>query len=169
MFKRDRRTHWGGDLVRGLASGLVASWLMEKAQARIARLGSSSIKEREKRAMNDEPATYKTAEAVARQAGVELNEDQKAAGGSIVHYVYGAGWGAVYALLSRHTRLPRVAAGLAFGGLLWLVSDEVLVPLFGFSKPPRSYPSSVHLKALAAHLVYGSATAASARLLPGGA
>ena len=166
MFKRERRNHWAIDLVRGVASGLVASWIMEKAQMRISKVGSASTKEREKRA-TDEPATYKAAEAVAQRVGLRLDEDHKAKGGTIVHYAYGAGWGALYGLVSRRVRLPPLASGLAFGGLLWLVSDEVLVPLFGFSKAPGAYPASVHVKALAAHLVYGTAAAAGARLLPG--
>lgn len=168
MFGRTR-SHWAGELVRGVASGLLASWVMEKAQARISKLGSSSMKEREKRATNDEPATFKTAEAISRRVGVTLDEDQKPKAGAIVHYATGAGWGAVYGLLRRRVRFPLLATGLAFGGLVWLVGDETLVPLLGFSKPPGSYPASIHLKALAAHLVYGAATAAGARFLPGAA
>jgi hypothetical protein len=39
------------------------------------------------------------------------------------------------------------------------------VPALGFAKGPRAYPASTHAKALAAHLVYGAATAASFRAL----
>jgi uncharacterized membrane protein YagU involved in acid resistance len=99
----------------------------------------------------------------------QMRISKKAKGGTIVHYAYGAGWGALYGLVSRRVRLPLLASGLAFGGLLWLVSDEVLVPLFGFSKAPGAYPASVHVKALAAHLVYGTAAATGARLLSGAA
>jgi hypothetical protein len=168
MLER-KRSGWVADLVRGLASGLAASWIMERAQAQLWKLGGASTKERERRAANDEPATVKTAEAIAERAGLRLDERQKARGGAIVHYATGAGWGAVYGLLRPRVRFPLLASGLAFGGLLWLVSDELLVPLLGFSKPPRAYPLSVHLKALAAHLIYGTATAAGARLLPGAA
>ena len=166
MFDRMKRSHWVEDAARGLASGFVASWIMEKAQSQISKLGGAATKEREERAMNDEPATARAAEAAARGVGVDLDDKGKATGGRIVHYTYGAGWGAAYALLSRRVRFPLIASGLAFGGLLWLLSDEGLVPLFGLSKSPRSYPASVHLKALLAHLVYGTATAVAERVLP---
>ena len=53
---------------------------------------------------------------------------------------------------------PPLATGLAFGALLWAVSDELLVPLLGLSRSPARYPASSHVKGLAAHLVYGLST-----------
>lgn len=169
MSGRSRRGHLIGDGVRGLMSGLFASWVMQKAQTAIGKLGSEKTKAKEKAASSDEPATHQAAQALVRPAGIALSERQKAKGGTVVHYAYGAGWGAVYGLVGPRVPFPRLLSGLLFGGLLWLVSDEVLVPLFGFSRSPRQFPASVHLKALAIHLVFGATTAAGGRLLPGGA
>ena len=37
-------------------------------------------------------------------------------------------------------------------------ADEIGVYAFGLSKPPTQYPISVHLYALASHLIYGLIT-----------
>ena len=52
---------------------------------------------------------------------------------------------------------PEVAAGvgLPFGAVFWLVADEGAVPLLGLSKGPTEYPLSMHVYALASHLVFG--------------
>jgi putative membrane protein len=41
---------------------------------------------------------------------------------------------------------------------VWLGADEIGVPALGLSGPPTQYPLSVHLYALASHLVYGFTT-----------
>ena len=56
--------------------------------------------------------------------------------------------------------VPQVtaAAGLPYGGLIWLGADEGVVPALGLSKSPGEYPVSTHAYALASHLVYGATT-----------
>jgi hypothetical protein len=48
-----------------------------------------------------------------------------------------------------------LASGLAFGTLVWLASDDILLPAFRLSAWPQHYPVKTHLYALAAHAVYG--------------
>ena len=48
-----------------------------------------------------------------------------------------------------------VGAGMPFGTAVWLLADEVTVPLLGLSKSPTQYPLSKHAYALASHCVYG--------------
>ncbi|HVV49785.1 MAG TPA: hypothetical protein VHO06_09010, partial [Polyangia bacterium] len=108
-----------GDGLRGLVSGLAASWIMEKAQTPLGKLGGARTKAREEAASSDEPATHKAAQALVRPAGIALGERQKAKGGVAVHYAYGAAWGAVYGLVAPRVPLPRLLSGLLFGGLLW--------------------------------------------------
>jgi putative membrane protein len=154
------------DAALGAGAGLVASWVMERAQARIMAAGSEETKAREKRAQGDlEPATYRAAERAARLVGKRLPEDRKAAAGEVVHYATGAVWGALFGLLARRLPVPIVAAGAAWGTAVWLVSDELLVPALGFSRSPAKYPPSTHAKALASHLVYGTTTEAGYRAL----
>src|SRR4051794_28738708 len=121
--------------VQGAAAGLLASWVMEKAQAEIAKLGRREDKEAET-SSSAEPATYQVARKLARPLGVELSDTGAKEVGELVHYATGAGWGAIFGLLSRRWSSPLLLAGAAYGALVWLVNDEGLVPLLGLSKWP---------------------------------
>jgi hypothetical protein len=164
MFRSERRPGAAGDAVAGALAGLCASWVMSAAYGPIMRAGSAQTLRREREAQAGlPPSTVRAAEAAARAVGGALPDRRsREVGGKAVHYGYGIAWGAAFALAGRSVaprwRPPPLATGLAFGALLWLVSDEVLVPLFGFSREPARYPPSSHLKGLAAHLVYGVAT-----------
>ncbi|HET8538301.1 MAG TPA: DUF6789 family protein [Anaeromyxobacter sp.] len=163
---RERRPGAVADAAIGAASGLAASWVMSAAYGPLWRAGSEETRRREQEAQGGmPPATIRAAEAAAAAVGRELPERRKGLGGWIVHYAYGVAWGAAFALGARAAggRRP-VATGLAFGVALWLLSDEVLVPLFRFSRPPTRYPATTHAKGLAAHLVYGVATDVGWRL-----
>jgi len=154
------------DAIAGALSGMAASWLMERAQPRIMRAGSEATRKREKRAQGDmAPATSRTAEAAAHLVGRSLDARQKKVGSEIVHYATGAAWGAMFGVLSRRVPAPFVATGAAYGLLVWLLNDELLVPALGLSRKPADYPASTHAKALASHLVYGTATDAGFRVL----
>ena len=59
------------------------------------------------------------------------------------------------------------AAGLPFGAAVWIVADEIGVPLAGLSKPPTEYPLRDHASAFAAHLVFGVTTEGVRRLVLG--
>jgi uncharacterized membrane protein YagU involved in acid resistance len=141
---------------------------MSLAYKPIMRAGDEHTLRKEKEAQGGlPPATIKAAEVAAKAVGTELPPDRRkqALGGKVVHYLYGTIWGAAFALGARAfgARAPLVS-GLAFGAAVWLVSDEVLVPLFRFSRSPSRYPPSTHAKGLASHLVYGVATDAGWRL-----
>lgn len=167
MFTRRRRSILA-DAVLGALSGFAASWVMEVAQTRvIAPAGSERARERERSSAQEgeEPATVRAAEAAVRLARRSLDESQKRLGGEIVHYATGAAWGAIFGAVAPRLPAPMVAVGAGWGLVIWLLNDELLVPLIGWAKGPRAYPPSVHAKALASHVVYGTATGAGYRLL----
>jgi uncharacterized membrane protein YagU involved in acid resistance len=170
MFGRKRRPSALGEAALGAASGLVATWVMSLAYKPIMRSGSEETRRREKEAQaGAPPATIQAADAAARVvAGRAVPGERKRIGGKVVHYAYGTVWGVAFALAARQLG-PRVplATGIAFGAFLWVLSDEILVPLFRFSRAPTRYPPSTHAKGLAAHLVYGVATDATWRLMRG--
>lgn len=167
MRRRGERAAWLRDATLGAMGGLFASWVMGAAQASINKLGDQRTLRRERIAGESAggSATEKLAARVARPFGVLLNERQRQTGGQIVHYAYGAAWGAAFGLLARRIALPPIAAGCAFGASLWLISDEVLVPIFKLSPPPPRFPLSTHGKALAAHVIYGAVADGSFRAL----
>jgi hypothetical protein len=64
-----------------------------------------------------------------------------------MHWLYGTGWGAAYALLGRPN-------GAVFGTGVWAAAYAELVPL-GIYEPPWKYPAKDLAIDLSYHLVYG--------------
>jgi putative membrane protein len=176
------REHERGDVLKGLAAGLVgglvASWTMNQFQAMWSRQevgiekphGAQGIKpyvegqagddERSVRALGpnnkeqDDP-TEKIAEAVTETvAGRSLKESEKEPAGAVVHYVFGIASGGLYGALAEIAPQVTAGAGLPFGAVFWLTADEIAVPALGLSKKPAEYPLSTHAYSLCSHLVY---------------
>lgn len=82
-----------------------------------------------------------------------------------VHIGYGLTAAALYGAIRHGHARSALRDGLAFGAGLWLVGDELAVPLLGLADKPTAYHPTVHLQALVAHLGYGVATAGTTRLL----
>jgi uncharacterized membrane protein YagU involved in acid resistance len=64
-------------------------------------------------------------------------------------------------------RNPRIGAGmgLLFGAAFFLFGDEILVPLMRWTPGPRAFSWKVHARGAAAHVAYGVAAEAMARVL----
>ncbi len=157
MSRRHRAT-WKG-LLAGAAGGLAGAWSMNQFQVAVSKLKSKDGAAQAQAgppAQESEDATMKAAGKVVRLAAHrELSHEQKKRLGPVVHYAFGASAGAVYGAVTERVRHLNPAAGLAFGGALWVAADEVGVPAAGLSQWPTQYPVPVHLQALSAHLVYG--------------
>ena len=159
------------NVVAGLIGGLAASFAMERVQASLAHIseemgGASGGGGQQHRKPQTEPATYKAADAASRAVtGKPLPREDKPTGGSIVHYAFGGAVGAIYGAAASQNREVTAWAGIPFGATVWLVADEIGVPLAGLSKGPAEYPLSSHLSAFATHLVYGATTEAVRKLL----
>jgi hypothetical protein len=80
---------------------------------------------------------------------------------SATHYLFGAAWGGLYGLWRETARAPATIFGLA----VWMLSDNVILPLFRLSAWPHRYSPKEHAYAAEAHIVYGLATAAAYALL----
>jgi hypothetical protein len=125
---------------------------------------SNAGQQKEQKAESSEPATVRAAEAVFKSLlHRELPESEKPCAGEIAHYAMGAVSGAAYAAVAARLALATKGFGLLFGVVLWLVADEVAVPVMGLSKGPWEYPASSHAYALASHLVYGATLEAARR------
>lgn len=85
-----------------------------------------------------------------------------------VHIGYGLAVASLYGVVrgGRDRGVARaVLRGALFGAGLWLLGDELVVPLLGLSDRPTSYPVTSHLQSLAQHLGFGIATAATTGVL----
>ena len=85
-----------------------------------------------------------------------------------VHLGYGLAMAGLYGALRasghppwRRHRMTALRDGAIYGAALWLVGDELVMPLLGFADKPTQYHPTQHLQSLAAHLGYGVATAAA--------
>jgi hypothetical protein len=79
------------------------------------------------------------------------------------HWGYGLAAGAGYGLIAG-SRKPSAWYGLPFGATVW-GSGYVVLPLFGVYEPIWKYDVETLEKDLSAHLVFGTATAATFWLL----
>lgn len=158
-------------VVAGLIGGLVASYAMERFQYALSRIsadmgGASGGGGQQHRKPQSEPATYKAADAAARAVtGKPLPQEDKPAGGSIVHYAFGGAVGAIYGAAASQSDEITAWGGIPFGATVWLLADEIGVPLSGLAKAPTEYPVSSHISAFATHLVYGFTTESVRKLL----
>ena len=172
----------GKGLLAGLVGGIVASAIMNQFQKAWSRRthgfekshGAQSLQTgispetdastllppsvRRDAAQTD--ATEKIAGAISEGVFREkLTPREREAGGTLIHYLYGASMGAAYGVAAELAPAVSTAgAGAAFGAAVWLVADEGVVPALGLSKSPDEYPLSVHAYALSSHLAYGLTT-----------
>jgi hypothetical protein len=163
----------------GLASGLIASWIMNEFQSALSKFtderdkahGAQSIQNGspdhgvatylQKRGADDDRDN--AAERLSNFVSVgvldhELSKQGKDIGGRVFHYIFGASNGALYGAASEIFPQITLGAGLPFGAAIWVVADELVVPALGLSKWAPNYPPSKHAYALTSHLIYGLTT-----------
>lgn len=135
------------DLALGAGAGLFATYVMTKFQER-----RSSGKSR------GTPATVKLADRVSQTlVHHPVPKENRKLSGNLVHYGFGAAMGMIYGLLNDRRRAGQLFSGTGYGTLVWILADNLLVPLMGLSKWPGKQPLKDHVSALSSHLVYGKA------------
>ena len=161
---------WQG-LVAGAIAGLAASWAMEQVQARVSQAAGDGA-DRAQRASGHaptwsartqdqvsgeaRPATVKAADAaVERVADRPLTPDEQDVAGPVMHYVFGAGVGAIYGVLAE--RRPEVTrlGGVPFGLSVWATADQAGISALGLAPPPWLRPARAQQYALASHVTFG--------------
>jgi Protein of unknown function (DUF1440) len=75
--------------------------------------------------------------------------------GTAAHYAFSGTLGACYAVMAERLPVIRAAHGTAYGAGVWVVADELILPLLRLSRGPRQLPVALHAYALAGHWVYG--------------
>jgi hypothetical protein len=82
-----------------------------------------------------------------------------------VHQGVGLTAGSLYGLLRGSSPVLDPKGGLTYGALMWLVGDELAVPMLGLAKGPTAYPARHHLHRLGAHVAYGVAMSMTTQIL----
>ena len=161
------RAHVGKGFAAGLAAGLIASCVMNGFQT-LWRVLAPPARKRPAKGEPAEDTTVRTASALSRGLlGRSLTEREKRFAGPLVHYAFGTLVGGLYGAAAEKNASVAAGAGLPFGTAFWLVADETVVPLLRLSGPPGRYPLSLHVYALASHLVFGWTAEAVRRRLRG--
>jgi uncharacterized membrane protein YagU involved in acid resistance len=75
-----------------------------------------------------------------------------------MHWIYGTGWGIVYAVLEESLSARPSSRGALFGAGVWATSYLTLVPM-GIYEPPWRYPAGELGLDASYHLVYGTTVA----------
>lgn len=165
-------TAFFGTLRRGVAAGLIGTACMTALQEvslylkRHAMTGMKHVDEPEQ----DDPWKRAPApaqllkQAVEKATGVAPDPVAIPLYTNVMHWGYGTGLGAAYALAERRIRLKPSLAGPAFGLGAWAQSYATLVPL-GLYEWPWHYKAKTIAKDVSYHLVYGIGTALAYRLL----
>ena len=146
------------DVLRGAVAGLAGTAAMSAAMAVAKAAGP----------MPGENRPRKVGRHFEEAVGVreELPREVFEASWVGQHFAYGAAAGAVYALARRRVGLREpVPAGPLFGAALWAFGYAGWLPVTGLYPPPTDEPGRRVATLIAAHLIYGTATAMVSRRL----
>lgn len=152
------------DVGRGAVAGLLGGLLAAGAMSLAHRL-LTDPEARAAQSAGPEDPTIKVALAAMRLADYRLPKEHKASAGSIVHYAFGAAVGAVYGAAAEIAPRAKIALGLPFGTAVWLGAHVVAVPALGLAESPVRQPLGKEAEEFGLHLLYGSVTELSRRLL----
>ena len=94
-----------------------------------------------------------------------LTHEQRAQGGPVVHYAFGALMGGLYGGLAEYSELVRSGFGTAYGTALFAGGDLIAVPALHLSAPLSEFPAASFAGPYTAHLVYGATTELVRRLV----
>jgi hypothetical protein len=180
----DNRNRWKGFVIGmiGSAVGLLAMnkyWevvapkLKEQEQLNDENiypenLDLDDIAVTEQQYREDESSTAALGRIIYRQlTGKEpRSKETKEALSNLVHWGYGILQGGLYGAFRGDSRkLLDITGGAAFATGLWLLGDEVAVPMLGLQSGPTTVSPAGHLNRWGAHLAYGLTTAATTQLL----
>ncbi len=143
------------DTVKGAIAGAAATWVMGQVTTYLYENEPESAREREDEARGDKTAYGVAAEKAAGAAGVTLTEQERQQAGVAIHWLLGAGAGAVYGALRNANDATDMAHGMVFGTAFWLLMDEIGVTALGLTPGPAEFPWQTHARGFAGHLVFG--------------
>ncbi|TMA25941.1 MAG: hypothetical protein E6J78_15955 [Deltaproteobacteria bacterium] len=155
-----------GALARGLIAGAAGAAaqslffkLTEKWRPEPTRLPRGEGKPEGDEVSNLEAVASRVGEGLMKRG--PLSDEQRSRAGRVLHYLYGAAWGGLYGLVRESFRIPPQL----FGALVWMTSENLLLPLFRVAAWPNRYKLREHRYALQAHFAYGAATAGAYAVL----
>ena len=92
-----------------------------------------------------------------------LTDEELRVAAPLIHFLFGAAVGALYGVYAEDRR--RQMSGVGFGTTVWLLADEIAMPLLKLSAPTTRRPVEMHLQSFASHVVFGTATEMTRRIV----
>ena len=163
-----------GAVLRGLAAGVAGAAVQTaffKATAKITPKAPKDAFHPPEEEQQNEMATQTVARRVVEglMHGGPLTDEQKGKGAQIVHYSFGGMWGGLYGLtVETFPGWKGVLGTTAFSSIVWMVSDNFILPFFRLSAWPQASPAKNPLYAWVAHLAYGAGLLLTYRSLTSG-
>jgi uncharacterized membrane protein YagU involved in acid resistance len=145
------------DIAMGLVAGAVATFVMDQVSTWDYTLEDPKVKEAEEKMRGGEYPPEVLAKRVAEATtGSVPNKEaiEKLAMG--IHWGYGILWGGLFGVLRNRVPVIGSAAGLTYGTGLWLIGDELMMPLLKLSPPSSDFPWQNHTRAFTNHVAYGT-------------
>jgi hypothetical protein len=139
-----RREYAIKSMIRGAAAGTVATAAMSAIMFGARRSG----------VMGTMPPEKITASFLNR-AGIKRSRKQQDALAVAIHFIFGAGGGAIFGLAPERLPVPPVPLGMAYGSAIWAVSYMGWVPMLRIMPPPHRDQPGRQGVMLLGHLVYG--------------
>lgn len=153
------QTNIARDSAVAAAAGYVGGTVMEQFNMQaFQRLEPEEDRQREQEVRPGPPYVV-AAKKMAAALGMELEDDKAQKAGMALHYLLPISWVPTYMGLRRTTDMRPLTAGLLSGAAMSLIVDEGITAALGFSAPNKQYPASTHVRAFAAHLIFGVAVA----------
>lgn len=152
-------------LVKGALLGLAGGAALDALSIAIYENEDLSTRIAEDTVRGNKHAYERGVSQIARAFGKRLSRAQEKQLGWRFHQVFGVLGGVGYAALRRRNKRVGAGMGLLFGAAFFLVADELLIPLLKWTPGPRAFSWKVHARGAAAHVAYGVAAEATARLL----
>ncbi|KQS03072.1 hypothetical protein ASG11_01335 [Sphingomonas sp. Leaf357] len=141
----------------GAVCGLIASAVMEAYQTIAARpFGQTG---------GGDSSTVKFADMISSAlTGEPVTQKRRALAGRVVHYVTGSVLGVIYVVVAAIEPDVAILFGVAYGVVVAIVLDYVVVPTLGLGPPAWKTPFATHLYGLTAHMVFGASLEAARRI-----
>ena len=119
----------------------------------------------------DDDAAVRSASAIYNRAtGRVAHRRLRLRLGTLAHYAFSAGLGVGYVTMGDRFPIVRRGRGTLYGGLVWAIADEGVMPALDLSRGPRRLSVGMHVYSLLGHFVYGlaldCATAFASRRFP---
>jgi putative membrane protein len=153
-------------ILAGAIGGLVATWTMSEAQrlwtlamdgqAPASAAGKHDARDWQERTEGQNSNEIAAQTVATRVIGRRLDCEELGVAAALMHYSFGTAAGAFYGTYVEGR--PRNRTGVAFGLTVWLLADEIAMPLLGLSDSTLRRPLEKRLQSIAAHIVFGLTT-----------